>query len=64
MKFSFVELAKGLDLFTVKIPDNEAVVFEYLELALFAQAVIASEVLVKRYVRQEYLPSKCGFAFD
>jgi hypothetical protein len=51
MKFSFVELAKGLDLFTVKIPDNEAVVFEYLEFALFAQAVIASEMLVKRHVR-------------
>jgi hypothetical protein len=51
MKFSFIELAKGLDLFAVKIPDNQAMVFECLELALFAQAVIASKMSVKRHVR-------------
>lgn len=51
MKFSFIELAKGLDLFTVKIPDHQAMVFEYLEFALFAQAVIAAKMTVKRHVR-------------
>lgn len=51
MKFSFIELAKGLDLFAVKIPDYQTMVFEYLELALFAQAVIAAKMTVKRHVR-------------
>lgn len=51
MKFSFIELAKGLDLFAVKIPNNQAMVFEYLELALFAQAVIAAKMTVKCHVR-------------
>jgi hypothetical protein len=51
MKFSLVELAKGLNLFAEIIPDDQSVIMHAFLLTWFTQAVISCKMSVQRHVR-------------